>query len=132
MKKILLATLFATAIFNTTIAQTTIASVAKAMTKEEKDAAKAKKESDLVEAFTKAGFTADEQIKYRAEVEAGNAKMRPIKADASLSEEDKKTKTDAINKERNDNLKTMLGEAKYKLFKATQKAQKEASTTNAG
>ena len=132
MKKFLLATLFATAILNTTNAQTAATTVAKTMSKEEKDAAKAKKETDLVEAFTKAGFSADEQTKYRAEVEAGNAKMRPIKADASLSEEDKKTKTDVINKERNDNLKTMLGEAKFKLFKATQKEQKETAPTKAG
>lgn len=132
MKTFLLATLFTTAIFTTAEAQTAAAPVAKTMTKAEKDAAKAKKETDLLEAFAKAAFSAEEQTKYRAEVDAGNDKVRPIKADASLTEEDKKIKTDVINKERNDNLKTMLGEAKYKLFKATQKAQREAAIANGG
>lgn len=138
MKTILLATLLATAVFNTASAQTAVAAetpataAAKTMTKAEKEAAKAKKEADLLEAFTKAGVTADEQLKYKAAVDASNEKTKPIKADASLSDADKKTKVDAIGKERNDNIKALFGEAKYKLFKATQKAQKEAAATTAG
>ena len=139
MKYFLTAAIIATTVFNTANAQTTAANAdnsampaAKTMTKEEKAAAKVKKEADLMEAFTKAGLTADEQEKYRAAMDAGNEKTKPIKADATLSDADKKEKVDAIYKERNENLKTILGEAKYKVLKAVQKAQREAAGTNAG
>ncbi|MCY7292700.1 MAG: hypothetical protein LH615_11035 [Ferruginibacter sp.] len=131
MKKFLIVVFFATAVFNSASAQTSMAPSNKTMTKQEKVAAKAKKEADLLEAFTKAGLTADEQQKARAALEESNEKIKSIKADASLSDEDKKTKMNAIYKERNNNLKTMMGEATYKVFKATQKAQKEAMGTNA-
>ena len=132
MKKILIAALFTAGFFNAADAQTALTPEMKIMTKAEKAAAKAKKEGDLVEAFTKAALTADEQVKYRAAMDAGNEKTKPIKADATLSDADKKEKVDAIYKERNDNLKTILGEAKYKPLKAVQKAQREAAGTNAG
>ncbi len=132
MKKILIAALLTAGVFNAATAQTAVATDVKTMTKAEKDAAKAKKEADLMDAFTKAGLTADEQLKYRAAMDAGNEKTKPIKADATLTDADKKEKVDAIYKERNENLKTILGETKYKALKAVQKAQREAAGTNAG
>ena len=130
MKTFLLATLLSACVFTTVHAQNATATDAKTMTKAEKDAAKAKKEADLVEAFTKAGLTADEQSKSRAVLDASNDQTKPIKADASLSDDDRKEKLDAIYKERNDKLKVIMGNDKYKLFKATQKAQKEAAAAN--
>lgn len=118
-----------TATGQTANAQTDIAPVAQKMTKAEREAAKVKKEADLVEAFTKAGLSADEQLKARAALEASNEQAKPIKADASLADDVKKEKLDAIYKQRNDNLKTIMGADKYKIFKAVQKAQKEASKT---
>jgi hypothetical protein len=141
LKTFLLATILTATICNTTHAQTaaiaaepattTIEPAVKTMTKEEKIAAKAKKEADLVEAFTKAELSADEQLKCRAVLEASNEQTKPIKADASLSEDAKKAKLDAVYKERNDNLKAIMGDAKFKIFKATQKAQKEAAKAKA-
>ena len=130
MKKILIVAFLTAGFFNAAEAQTALTPEMKTMTKAEKDAAKAKKEADLVEAFAKAGLSEDEQAKYRVEVDASNQKTKPIKADASLSDEDKKAKLDAIGKERNYNLKVILGEAKYKALKAVQKAQKEAGGNN--
>jgi hypothetical protein len=131
MKTLLLATLLSAAVCNTAYAQTTGVPATNTMTKAEKDAAKAKKEADLVEAFTKAELTADEQAKCRAVLNESNEKTKPVKADATLSEDAKKEKLEAIYKERNDSLKAIMGDAKYKVFKATQKAQKEAVATKA-
>jgi hypothetical protein len=128
MKTFLLATLLTATVF-TTHAQTATTPATKTLTKAEKDAAKAKKEADLVEAFTKAGLSDDQQLKSRAALEASNELSKPIKADASLAEDVKKAKLDAIVKDRNDKLKTIMGDDKYKIFKATQKAQKEAAAT---
>ena len=132
MKKIFISMLVAISLFATASAQTpsTSADVSadkKAMTKADKEAAKVKKEADLTEAFAKAGATADEQKKARAVLDASNDQTKPIKADATLSEDEKKEKLDAIYKERNEQLKTILGNEKYKAFKAAQKAQKEAA-----
>ncbi len=134
MKKLLLATFIATALFNTANAQTeraTPAPTASTMSKADKEAAKAKKEANLAEAFTKAGVTAEEQTKCRAVLTESNEKTKPVKADASLSEDAKKEKLEAIYKERNDSLKAIMGEEKYKIFKATQKAQKQAEPAKA-
>lgn len=130
MKPIFLAIFFAAAIFNTADAQTAATTTATTMTKAEKEAAKAKKETDLVEAFNKAGLGADEQLKCRSILDASNEQTKPVKADTSLSDDAKKEKLDAIYKERNDNLKAIMGNDRYKIFKATQKAQKEAAATN--
>lgn len=128
MKKLLLATLIATAVAGTTQAQNDNApTFSKAASKADKDAAKAKKEAELMEAFTKAELNAGQQAECRAILTASNDQTKPIKADATLSEDAKKEKLEAIYKERNDKLKAVMGDAKYKVFKATQKAQKEAA-----
>ncbi len=132
MKKIFVSLLVSISLFATTQAQTATAnadgtSAGKTLSKEEKEAAKTKKEADLVDAFTKAGLSADEQKKVRAVLDESNEKTKPIKADASLSDDAKKEKLDAIYKERNEQLKTVMGNEKYKAFKAAQKAQKEAA-----
>jgi hypothetical protein len=129
MKKLLLATFIATALFNTANAQTerTPAPATSSMTKAEKEAAKAKKEANLAEAFTKAGLTAEEQEKCRVVLTESNEKTKPIKADASLTEDAKKEKLETIYKQRNDDLKAIMGEDRYKIFKETQKAQKQAA-----
>lgn len=133
MKKLLLAAFITVGAFTTANAQNDakFGTAAKTTTKEEKEAAKAKKEADLAEAFTKAGLTADEQAKSRTILTESNEQTKPVKADASLSEDAKKEKLEAIYKERNDKLKAAMGDAKYKVFKATQKAQKEAAAPKA-
>lgn len=126
MKKLLLATLFATGI-TVAQAQTTATPAPQSMTKAEKDAAKAKKQAQLQEAFDKAGLSAPEQMKCRDVFESINLQTKPIKVDASLTDDEKKARLDELYKVRNENLKAVMGEERYKLFKAAQKAQKEAS-----
>ncbi len=123
MKKILGALLIAATMFGTADAQTTPPPVAMKKDKMEKG----KKEAELNEAFAKANLTADEQAQCRAVLEASAKENKALRADAGLSEADKKAKMDAGNKAKNEKLKSIMGAAKYKDFKAAQKAQKEAA-----
>ncbi len=130
MKKVLLSllvlatTLGATA-QKTAIKQTSAApqSVAIAQPKMSKE----QKEANLVEAFKKAELTDDQQKAARSVLDASNEKSKAVKNDASISEEDKKSKLDEVYKEKNEKLKEVMGEAKHKVFKQTQKAQKDAA-----
>lgn len=98
----------------------------KMMSKEDKAAAKAKKEADLQEAFKTAGLTADEQQKTKTILEETSALNKTVKADTTLSEEQKLEKSKENTKVRDAKLKDLLGD-KYKLLKDAQKAQKEAA-----
>jgi hypothetical protein len=102
----------------------------KTMSKEDKANAKAKKESDLLEAFKTASVTDEEQQKVRAIMEENSAFGKALKADASLSEEDKKAKNKEYYNVSNGKLKEILGAEKYKAFKDVQKVQKEAAKAN--
>lgn len=128
MKK-LLTTLFLVGLsFTAAVAQekaTDKTSQEKTMSKEDKAAAKAKKEANLQEAFKTAGLTADEQQKTRAILDEASALNKTVKADASLSDDEKMEKSKENNKARDAKLKDLLG-AKYKALKDAQKAQKES------
>ena len=102
----------------------------KSMSKEDKAAAKAKKESDLLDAFKTAGVTDEEQQKVRSIMEESSAFGKALKADASLSEEEKTAKSKEYGKAKDARLKELLGAEKYKAFKDVQKAQKEAAKAN--
>jgi len=102
----------------------------KIMSKEDKAAAKAKKETDLLEAFKTAGVTEDEQQKVRTIMDESSAFGKALKADASLSEEEKTAKSKEYGKAKDARLKELLGAEKYKAFKDVQKAQKEAAKAN--
>ena len=102
----------------------------KTASKEDKAAAKAKKESDLLEAFKTAGITDEEQQKVRAIMDESSAFGKALKADASLSEEEKTAKSKEYGKAKDARLKELLGAEKYKTFKDVQKAQKEAAKAN--
>jgi len=99
----------------------------KTLSKEDKAAEKAKKESDLLEAFKTAGLTDQEQQKVRVIIEEKSVFGKALKADNSLSEEDRKAKNKEYNNVSNDKLKELLGAEKYKAFKNIQKEQKEAA-----
>ena len=127
--KHLLTTLFAVCLsFTAAVAQEKVAdktSQEKMMSKEDKAAAKAKKEADLQEAFNKAGLTADEQQKTRTILEETSALNKTVKTDSSLSDDEKMEKSKENTKARDAKLKDLLGD-KYKVLKEVQKAQKEA------
>jgi hypothetical protein len=102
----------------------------KSLSKEEKAAAKAKKEADLMDAFKTAGLTEVEQQKYRLIMEESSAFGKALKADATLSDEEKAVKSKEYGKAKDAKLKELLGLEKYKAFKEVQKAQKEAAKAN--
>jgi hypothetical protein len=96
------------------------------MSKEEKEAAKAKKESDLQDAFKAAGLSASEQQMYRTAMDDRGAYKKSLKADTSLSEDDFNAKYKEYSKDQDAKLKEAYGADKYKAFKDAQKAQREA------
>ncbi|MCF6128253.1 hypothetical protein L1S35_01105 [Flavobacterium sp. AS60] len=98
----------------------------KVLTKEEKAAQKAQKEANLQETFKAAGLTAEEQQMVRTSLEARSAYKKELKADTSLTEEEFNIKYKKFTSEEDQKYKAAWGEEKYKIFKATQKAQKEA------
>jgi hypothetical protein len=102
----------------------------KTLSKEEKAAAKAKKEADLMEAFKTAGLTEDEQQIYRTIMEESSAFGKALKADTTLSEEEKAVKSKEYGKAKAARLKEILGTEKYKALKEVQNAQKEAAKAN--
>ncbi|NDP27340.1 MAG: hypothetical protein GZ087_07945 [Flavobacterium sp.] len=128
--KHLFATLFAVCLcFTAATAQEKVADKAsqeKMMSKEDKAAAKAKKEADLKEAFDKAGLTAVEQQKTKTILEETAAMNKTVKADATLTDDQKMEKAKENTKVRDSKLKELLGD-KYKPLKDIQKAQKEAA-----
>ncbi len=127
MKKVLIIFAVAMSLFTVAQAQT---EAKPAMSKEEKQMAKDKKEKDLKDAFKAAGTSSSEEKQVRAILDESNEKSSVIKKDASLSEEDKKAKLAVVYAERNEAMKALMGKDKYKAFKDEQKAQKEASMAN--
>ena len=102
----------------------------KTASKDDKAAAKAKKESDLLDAFKIAGITDEEQQKVRVIMDENAAFGKTLKADTSLSDEDRKAKNKEYYNVSNGKLKEIIGAEKYKAFKDAQKAQKEAAKAN--
>lgn len=102
----------------------------KTASKDDKAAAKAKKESDLLDAFKTAGVTDTDQQKVRVIMDENAAFVKTLKADTSLSDEDRKAKNKEYYNVSNGKLKEIIGAEKYKAFKDAQKAQKEAAKAN--
>ena len=72
----------------------------KVMTKEEKQAAREKKEADLIAAFNEAGLTIEEQQFYRKCAAERSENLKQLKADNSLTAEERKAKEKAAIKKR--------------------------------
>lgn len=91
----------------------------KTVSKADKEKAKQAKEENekAVQAFYKEMGLTDEQI---AQINAANKeaseKARPIKKDASLSEEEKKAQLKSVYDEKNARIKQVMGKEKYKQF----------------
>lgn len=96
------------------------------MSKEDKAAAKAKKEADQLETFKTAGLSTSEQELVKTSYANRSANTKVLKADASLREDDVKAKAKEFSTAEDTMLKEKLGAAKYNAFKDAQKAQREA------
>jgi hypothetical protein len=86
-----------------------------------------KKEADLKAAFTAAEFTAADEELVRTSYTNRSAYTKTLKADTALTEEDVKAKSKEFSTAEDVVLKEKLGASKYKIFKDTQKAQREAA-----
>ena len=93
----------------------------KVMTKEEKQAAREKKEADLIAAFNEAGLTIEEQQFYRKCATERSENLKQLKADNSLTAEERKAKEKEIIIASNDKLKNQIGDIKFKALKSAQK-----------
>jgi len=91
------------------------------MTKEEKQAARDKKEADLIAAFNEAGLTIEEQQFYRKCAAERSENLKQLKADNSLTAEERKAKVKEIIIASNDKLKNQIGDIKFKALKSAQK-----------
>lgn len=95
------------------------------MSKEKKAEFKKMKEEHLNASFTEIGLKEDQAKQAREVIQAAMQKSNELKADNTVSEEDKKTKKEAINEEKDTKLKEILGD-KYKAWKEIRKKQKAA------
>ena len=101
------------------------------MSKEKKTAFKKMKEEHLIASFTEIGLKEDLVKQAREVIQAAMQKSNELKADNTLTDEEKKTKKVAINDEKNAKLKEIMGD-KYKAWTDVRKKQKAAEDEFAG
>ena len=93
------------------------------LSKEKKAELKKLKEEHITASFTEVGLKDEEAKRARGVIAEAMQKSNELKADNTLTEEDKKAKKEAINDEKNTKLKEILGD-KYKEWQAIRKKQK--------
>ncbi|SHG51379.1 hypothetical protein SAMN05443549_104290 [Flavobacterium fluvii] len=131
MKKTLLTTFFAVCLTLTTMAQEKEAVKTppeKTVSKEDKEAAKAKKEADLLEVFKIAAITPEEQAKMREFIVESGEYGKQLRADPDFTDEEKILKAKVYSKIKNARMKELLGDAKYKIYRDAVNAQKKRDT----
>jgi hypothetical protein len=114
-----------TTLFVVFLSCTSVVAQEKTMSKEEKAAAKAKKEANLVEAFNQAGFSPEEQQLYRTSGLDRSNYGKKLKDDMALTDDERKTKAREFSVEEDTKLKEKIGAKKFKDFKEIQKTQKK-------
>ena len=115
-------------------AQTTAvqASATTVVSKEEKARQKAQQEQDLADAFKAAGLSDAQITSAREALDAASKANRELKANTSLSDEQKEEAKKKISDEKNARLKEIMGAEAYRKFNAARKEQKARSEANAG
>jgi hypothetical protein len=131
MKKTLLTTIFAVCLTLTAMAQEKEAVKTppeKTVSKDDKEAAKAKKEADLLEVFKIAAITPEEQAKMREFIVESGEYGKQLRADPDFTDEEKIMKAKVYAKIKNARMKELLGDAKYKVYRDAVNAQKKRDT----
>ena len=95
-------------------------------TKEQREAMKQQKETDLLEAMNFAQLTNDEKAKAKDAIEVVNKKKGELRRDATLTDDQKKETKKKLDAELKSSLMAAIGEAKYKKFKEFQKTTDDA------
>jgi Spy/CpxP family protein refolding chaperone len=103
----------------------------KQMTKEEKQKMKEKQEADLAAAFKEIGLTDEDIQKVKAVMDETSKKNGEVRKNETMSDDRKKEQMKANNDEKNQKIKEIMGEEKYKQFNAIRKKQKESADMNA-
>lgn len=126
MKKVLMVLFFAVAAVTLTYAQKDTTARTKKTTKTAKTSV-ADTAHKKVSAMKQIGLTPDQQAKLKATSKAINDKKKEVKADASLTDAQKKAKIKELNKEKKKSADTVLTaeqKAKLKEIKKQNKAEK--------
>ncbi|RYZ19814.1 MAG: hypothetical protein EOO16_18800 [Chitinophagaceae bacterium] len=128
MKKQLLLLAFSAALTLGASAQANTAATPAAskttLSKEEKAKQKEQQERDLSEALQAAGLTDAQSQSVRAVLDASNAASKELKANTSLTEEQKAEAKLKINAEKNTKLKDIMGAENFKKWNEARKQQK--------
>ena len=103
------------------------ARVKKDLSKEEKKAIKVKQEAETLEALKGAGLTAEEITSANEIMKASSIKSNEMRANDKLTAEEMEAAKKVIYKEKDQQLKTLMGEERYKAYKAIKTKQKEAA-----
>ncbi len=98
-----------------------------AMSKEEKEKTKLKKEQDLNDAIKQLGLSLDDDAKLRDILKDADTKSRDLKGNTTITEEQRAASKKVITDEKNARLKALLGEEKYKQWNDIRNKQKAAS-----
>ncbi|RYY84677.1 MAG: hypothetical protein EOO15_18835 [Chitinophagaceae bacterium] len=93
-------------------------------TKEEKARMKEQQEADLVEAFKAAGLTDAQITSVREALETAGKASKDLKANTTLSEEQKLEAKTKINADKNARLKEIMGADAYRKWNEIRKQQK--------
>lgn len=131
MKKTLLTIIFALCLSLMAVAQEKVAdkdSPEKTASKEDKEAAKAKKEANLMEVFKIVGITPEEQVKMREFIAESGDYGKQLRADPDFTDEEKILKAKVYAKIKNARMKELLGDARYKAYREAVNAQRNAAS----
>ena len=123
MKKIFLSCICIISL--TTITSAQVSNTKKELTKEQQETLAARKEADLIELFKRADLNDEQQAKSRAVMADFSLQATAIKADNTLTNEDKTAKIKVLSEAKENKLKEIMGEFQYKAFVTARTAQKE-------
>jgi Spy/CpxP family protein refolding chaperone len=104
----------------------------KAPTKEERQKMKEKQEADMAAAFKEIGLTDEQVNQVKAAMDEASEKNKTIKADNTLTDDQKKEKMKEVTDAKNAKIKAVMGEEKYRQYNAIRKKQKDAQATPGG
>jgi LAS superfamily LD-carboxypeptidase LdcB len=114
----------------TTTTTTTTEAARPALTKEEKAKVKAQQEQDLTDALKKTGLTDAQQQAVRDALDAANKQNNDLKANTTLTEEQKAEEKKKISDAKNAKLKEIMGADGYRQYNAIRKEQKAKAAGN--
>lgn len=96
-------------------------------TKEEKQKMKEKQEADLAAAFKEIGLTDEEIQQVKDVMQKAGEKNAAARKNETLTDDQKQEQIKANNEEKNERIKQILGEERYKQFTEIRKKQKQAA-----